>query len=251
MFWFTSFGQVKLSFPLGHFAVGRPSSPLIHELWRGAVAFAMRFNLLPLGGVCDGASENRKFQRELLTSSDNAAGFKCYYIDPDTGCRLYMMTCQSHWLKKLRNQLWRSGKSKPSPPLTAFANRHHRHQTLRARESPGTDTRFHKRTLRRPHRRPSGDIVWHELEWKTLLMLVEEDHGEGLAVSYGALDRITPDHLYLRASSMMRVYLARDILSKDVADVLDAKGQALNVDNFESLSGFVRHADRIWRHIGR
>jgi hypothetical protein len=69
VFWFVSYGKIKASFPLGHFAVSKPTSPVIHDLWRGSVKFAHEHGWVPIAGCCDGASENEKFIRRSADRS--------------------------------------------------------------------------------------------------------------------------------------------------------------------------------------
>ena len=57
VFWVTSFGKVKSSFALGHFAVGKQDSADIHVLWRASVEAAKTHGWRVRVGCCDGASE--------------------------------------------------------------------------------------------------------------------------------------------------------------------------------------------------
>lgn len=97
VFWFVSFGKVKLSFALGHFALSKPTTTLLLGLWREAVRFAQEVGgLAPVYGVCDGASENEKMTKALCTHSSNPFGVKDHYIDPFSNRKVFMGQCQTH-----------------------------------------------------------------------------------------------------------------------------------------------------------
>jgi hypothetical protein len=143
VFWFTSFSTVKASFPLGHFGVTRPDATTIDELWREAVKAAQLHGFRPIAGCCDGAAENEKFTKRICTHSSNDRGFKDYYIDMDTGDRIFIMQCQTHLLKKLRNNIWKSGHGKGQTRVMLHFDK------------------------------ASGK--WQTIQWATLLALYEED----------------------------------------------------------------------------
>lgn len=44
--------------------------------------------------------QNQKFVEEICTHSSTNEGFKDHYIEPDTGRPIFMMSCQTHLLKK-------------------------------------------------------------------------------------------------------------------------------------------------------
>jgi len=96
VFWFVGFGQTKSSFALGHFAVAAPTARDISELWSEAVEHCHNHLLRPICGVCDGASENEKWSRQICGANGH------YYIHPDTGEPIFIISCQTHLLKKLR-----------------------------------------------------------------------------------------------------------------------------------------------------
>ena len=115
----------------------------IDELWREAVKAAQLHGFRPIAGCCDGAAENEKFTKRICTHSSNDRGFKDYYIDMDTGDRIFIMQCQTHLLKKLRNNIWKSGHGKGQTRVMLHFDK------------------------------ASGK--WQTIQWATLLALYEED----------------------------------------------------------------------------
>jgi hypothetical protein len=161
VFWFTSYGKdgQKRSFPHGHFGVAKPDSSDLHDLWRGAVEHATEHGYEVCAGCCDGAPENEKFVKAICTHSSNGAGFRDHYIDADTGEPVFFLTCQTHLLKKLRNNMYRSGRA----------------------------TKDHTRLLNHFDRSVGK---WQYIEWQTLQNLYKEDRKR-----FPILTRLTKDHL--------------------------------------------------------
>ena len=58
VFWFTSFGVEKSSFPIGHWGIAKPTHTIIHSLWEASFTALQMCDYEVLMGVCDGASEN-------------------------------------------------------------------------------------------------------------------------------------------------------------------------------------------------
>jgi hypothetical protein len=242
VYWCTTFGLIKSSFPLGHFGISKPTAPLMHELWHGAISLATAHGLEPICGCCDGASCNERFIKDICTHSSNGHQFKDHYIDFHTRQKMFMMTCQTHLLKKLRNNLFRSGRT---------AKHHKRHLMHFDRESS----------------------TWQLMEWETLRLLHKEDRER-----FPILTRLTKDHLVgwwcstdhhqlpvlcvlctfcyalltnvsqnLTHRSMMRGYLARDILSSEIAAVFTEKSRVACVRSVRSSYTILAVASHILR----
>ena len=118
VFWFSSFGEQKLSFPVGHWGIAKPTHTNIHILWEESYNALFEVGYEVILSVCDGASENRKFiQRKVKRSSgslsDIGIDMKDHFISALTGEPVFFMTCQTHLLKKLRNNLYRRCASLP------------------------------------------------------------------------------------------------------------------------------------------
>ena len=112
VFWFTSFGERKLAFPVGHWGISKPTYTNVHLLWEKAYNALFNRGYEVILSVCDGASENRKFiQSKVKRSSGSLQGIgidiKDHFISALTDEPVYFITCQTHLLKKLRNNLYR------------------------------------------------------------------------------------------------------------------------------------------------
>ena len=128
---------------------------------------------LHLIGCCPGHAENRKFQQLFCTHG--AGRRKTYYVDPYTHHRIYLVSDPSHLIKKLRNNVRRSG-SKP------WHTQNFKHYDRVARK-------------------------WRTMRWKTFEVLHNDCNRSGGIKRFA---RLTEDHIYLTSRSLMRVGLALD-----------------------------------------
>jgi len=150
VFWFTSFGERKLAFPVGHWGISKPTYTNVHLLWEKAYNALFNRGYEVILSVCDGASENRKFiQSKVKRSSGSLQGIgidiKDHFISALTDEPVYFITCQTHLLKKLRNNLYRSD--------------------VDPKVNPNTGRRKNTRLLRDWN---TTDKKWQQMRWSTL-----------------------------------------------------------------------------------
>ena len=221
VFWFSSFGKSeKLSHPVAHFYVSKTNTQVIATAWETVMAGMRQNEYVVLCGCCDGASDNRAFLQAKLTHGGHEA-CKTYYIDPITQQRVYFITCQTHLVKKIRNNLYRSGKHSVNTRLL------HRFEPTALNKATGERTG-----------------AWQHLKWSTLRKMYDAD-----IENVQTLHRLTDAHVRLTPKSIMRGYLATDVMSEAVSNHLKTLVRNKN-EKWSSTQQLVQHTARIFKHVG-
>eukprot|EP00111_Clytia_hemisphaerica_P019846 TCONS_00058509-protein len=199
----------NLFYVFGHFASssGMTSSQLYHVIWEG-ISLLESIDLKVLAIVADGASTNRKFFKlHNWETKENFSPENVIYWTWNECCptrKLYFICDPPHLMKTTRNNLEKSSSKSTSRNLMCDGQ---------------------------------------SLSWGQIINLYEWDLGmERDAIGLTMGHHLTEEHINLNPRSRMRVYLAVQVLSATVVNMLDEQ----DLHTTKSLRTFISHMNRFF-----
>ena len=169
----------NFDFPCAYFVTRGITAVLLnHIVWQG-ISLLKRFEFDVLLIICDGASENRKF----IKINNGFQGFLCKGYNPFSQMAIFFLSGPPHLMKKLRNNLSRSGDRNESNRFT------------------------------RPQKRNKQGILW-----KHIVSVCDRDK-----LRHCYVTGLCRSHVFLDSLTKLRVRYAVDVLSNVVASEMQTR----------------------------